>query len=406
MTDIEPTAARAPAGEAEANPRSFESTVVAALRADRDRPVRTDGLLGGALTRARTIRRRRRLLGAAAGAGLVIALVAGLVAVHGLVRAGSAAPPAVGADPPIEQAVPPAPPGEATNLPEAVGRPGAADRPDAVGTDPSLFHFDLRLSALDVAAATWWISAPGYEGVTVRHDSVGAPYAEVLMGREADRLDEVAAVATVFTSGRGLYSDAPEPTTVGGRPATLTRTDAMGDTSHWTLRWAPVDGLFARVQVFRATDRSAVYEVAGALRLDVAQRCAVPLRIAAPPRDGTWTACDTAIRSAPHRTRGVWIHSLVTFATPGGRTVSVWAEEDMPRAGLDTSQFEANVHVAGHPAQWSTDDPRGLWVPGFGPIGELGILGASKAESIRVAAGVTVVGDLADPRTWPGAPIG
>jgi hypothetical protein len=383
----------------------IESTVVAALHEDADRPVRVDGLFVGALARAQAIRRRRRLLGAAAGVGLVVAMVAGLVAVHGLVRAGSAAPPAVGADPPVERPAPPAP-AEPTSLPEAVGRPGAATRPAVVGTDASLIHFDLRLSALDVNHTTWWISAPGYEGVTVRHESVGEPYAEVLIGREAGRLDEVAAVANAFTSGRQLHSDPPEPTTVGGRPATLTRTDARGDTSHWTLRWEPVEGLPARVQVFRATDRSAVYQVAGALRLDVAQRCAVPLRIAAPPRDGTWTACDTAIRRAPHRTRGVWIHSLLTFTTPGGREVSVWAEEDMPRSSLDTSQFAPNATVTGHPAQWSTADPRGLWVPNFGPTGELGIWGTSRAESIRVAEGVSVVGNLADPRTWPEVPVG
>jgi len=65
-----------------------------------------------------------------------------------------------------------------------------------------------------------------------------------------------------------------------------------------------------------------------------------------------------------------------------------------------------NVSVAGRPAQWRTADPRGLWLLGFDPAGELFISGASKAESIRVAEGVSVVGDLADPRTWPEVPIG
>jgi hypothetical protein len=268
-----------------------------------------------------------------------------------------------------------------------------------------VIHFDLRLAALDVAAATWWVSAPGYEGVTVRHEDVGRPYVEVLIGPDPDRLDDASAITDAFMSDRESRGDAPTPTTVGGRPATLTRYEGLGGTSNPALKWEPVDGLFARIQGFQ-TDRSALFEAAAALRLDVAQRCAVALRIAAPPPGGTLTACDTAVRTAPHPTRGVWIHSLLTYRTPSGGDVGIWAEEDRPRANLDTSQFRPNATVGGRPAQWRTADPRGLWILGFGRAGELFISGASKAESIRVAAGVSVVGNLADPSTWPAVPVG
>ena len=375
----------------------IESTVAAALREDEQRPVRADGLHERALARARVIRGRRRVLGAAAGTGLTVAMIAGLVAVNGLARGGSA----VVADPPAgAPAALPVPPREPTTLPRAEGVPGAADAPSAVGTDARVLHFDLALAGLDVVSAEW-TSAPGYERVVASTDSGSSP-TEVLIGRDPARIDEVAVAPTSFVTGRETRAGKPEPTTVGGRPATLVRHSLLGrdDAYGWVLSWQPVDGLYARVRV--VDDKSSTAFVAArALRLHVAQRCTVPLLVQTPPANATLTDCMTAVRRRPVPVRGVWMHSLLTYTTDRGGHPRIWAEEDLPRAGIDTLQFVPNTTAGGHPAMWRTREPRGLWVLGFDPAGELFIDGTSRSESIRVAGGVSVVGDLADPSTWP-----
>jgi hypothetical protein len=384
----------------------IESTVAAALRADTDRPVGADGLHDRAVARAHTIRTRRRVFGVAAGAGLAVAMTAGMITMYGLVRGGASgsAPGATDALVPPPPATAVMPPDGPTTLAPAAGVPGAAAAPATVGQDPSLIHFDLKLSGLG-GGASKWISAPGYEGVTITDAKNSRILTEVLLGRDPGRLDEVALTPGLFGSpDRRPVADAPITTSVNGRPATLTRL-VDGDSSSWVLAWQPVDGLHARVQVFRAEQSNAV-RAAGALRLTATQRCVAPMRVEAPPANAELTSCMTAVRHRPIPVRGVWMHSELTYRTSAGRDVSVWAEEDLPRAGLDTSQFVPNTTVNGRPAQWRTANPRGLWLLGFDPAGELFIAGASRAESIRVAAGVSIVGDLADPRTWPVIPVG
>jgi hypothetical protein len=387
----------------------IESTVVAALHEDADRPVRADGLLVGALARAQAIRRRRRLLGAAAGAGLVVAMVAGAVVGPGLVRGGPAVPPAIGVDPPIDSpapSAPPPPPSKPTTLPGAVGAPGAIDSPAAVGTDARVIHFDLDLGSLD-ATTSKWTSAPGYEGVEITHGRTSRPWIEVFLARDAGRRDEFADGSRFFSSDHKPHEARPTPTTVAGRPAALIwyGWSAEDDPMGWILRWSPVDGLYAHILVFE--DEPAVaFAAAAALRFEVAQRCAIPLRLDVAPADARLTGCRTALRREPIPTRGVWMHALLTFTTASGGRVEMWSEEDLPRAAIDTSEFAPNRTVAGRPAQWRSADPAGLWMPDFDPTGEVFISGAAEAEAIRIAGGLAVVGDLADPRTWPETPVG
>jgi hypothetical protein len=391
----------------------IESTVTAALRADADQPVRADGLHERALARARMIRVRRRLAGAAAGTGLAVALVAGLVTVHSLAGGGSAGPPATPAEPsasPPPGTKPPGtnPPGakEPTTLPGAAGMAGAVDAPAEVGTDPRLIHFDLSLGALEGMASAEWTSATGFERVELRSRN-GRPQVEVLLGRDPNRLDEVANAGMSLAEERQPTADPPMPATVNGRPGTLVRYGwaHKDEAFSWVLRWQPVDGLHARVGVYQ-NDPGAAREAAEALRLDVAQRCAFPLRLAATPADTTLVTCGTALRREPVPTRGVWMHTLLRFATSSGGSVALWAEEDLVHGSIDTSQFVPNRTVAGRPAQWRTADPAGLWILGFAPTGDLFISGASEAEAIRVGNGLTFVGDLADPHTWPELPAG
>jgi hypothetical protein len=382
----------------------IESTVVAVLRADADVAVSGDGLHERALARARRIRTRRRLAGVTAGTGLAVVMIAGVVAVNGLVRGGSATPPVVPVGTPASSA-PPAPPREQpTTLPRAVGAPVAADAPAAVGADPGVLHFDVDLAGLD-ASRSRWTAGRGYEGVELTHGPTTRAWIEIFLSPDPARRDQFADGSRWFSSDRKPHTDPPVPTTVAGRPAALLRYgwSAQDDPMGWILRWSPVDGLHAHVLVFEDEPQGAL-AAAAALRLDAAQRCVVPLRLSTAPADATLTACVTALRREPIPTRGVWMNSLLTYTTTSGGAVEVWADEKLSR-GVDGS-FVPNLTVAGRPAQWRSADPVGLALRDVGPAGELFISGTPRAEAVRIAAGITVAGDPADPHTWPAVPVG
>jgi len=130
--------------------KDIESTVVDVLRNDAGAPVRADGLHEGALKRARSLRRRRRMLAAGAGALTVAAVAAGLTAVTGLMHGGAARPPASGsavANGPDRVGSPPRDTGP-TTLPPVAGVPGAADAPGTVGTNAGVLHFAVDLAAV------------------------------------------------------------------------------------------------------------------------------------------------------------------------------------------------------------------------------------------------------------------
>jgi hypothetical protein len=399
----------------------IESKVVESLHADADQLIKVDGLREAALARAGTLRRRRRALGALAGAGLVAVLTAGVVAVPRL-AGGEGSRTAAG------------PPGDAsaqavatlpTTLPEAVGVPSAAEQPTAVGTDPGLLHFDVDLAPLK-AFASDWKSAAGYERavVTRRSNEMGT---EIYLGRDAGQLETVRTPPVngwfYFKDGKWNFTDGPRtPTTVNGRPGTLQRvTTGTGANTGivWVLRWQPAEGLFALVQVFDK-DQALAYAAAGALRLDRAQRCVTPLTLRSEPAGAKWTTCQTKVRRTPIAGRGVWIQSELTIEQPGGDRVSVWAEDaKRPRSSHDTGQFHPNRTVAGHPAQWRTSDPAGLWVLDFGPAevfvgrpSDLSVAGSGRPQgpplaerdAVRLAGSMWVAGDLARPELWPHRP--
>lgn len=61
--------------------------------------------------------------------------------------------------------------------------------------------------------------------------------------------------------------------------------------------------------------------------------------------------------------------------------------------------------MAGYPAQWRHDDTEGwLWILNFG-VASAGVRGASEVESLRLAEGMRIAADLADPETWPWNPL-
>lgn len=401
----------------------IESRVAESLRARADRAVpASGGLRAGAVARARTIRRRRV---AAGSAGVLVAVAtAGVLAVPSLLagEVGQSGSPGAAGPAPMQAVTTSGP----TTLPELAEVPGAAEQPGSVGTDPAVLHFDAYLEQLG-AEESQWRSGPGYEGVTGSAAS-GQPRWDLYIGSDADTLDRNRpwpGHVLLYADGdtMPLYDEGePRQTTVDDRPATIqkvTQSDldelgppdtlppatriaslegfgAKGPT--WVLRWQPVDGLHAIVQV-RGDDRELAFEVAGALRLDRAQRCAMPLRLAAIPAGAEWTGCRTALAHGP--AGGVtWVRSGIELTGPGDDEVLVYAEDAARADHPGDADVVPNRTVAGHPAWWSTEAPAGLYVPELGPAAVF-VEGADEATATQLIEDLTVASDLTQPDSWP-----
>jgi hypothetical protein len=404
----------------------FESRIADSLHARADRPIETAGLRTAALARARVIR-RRQVSGAVAGAGLAVAAVAVVAAGVTAASPGPAADgPAASPESDVVEVM------GSTTLPGLPGVPSAAEQPAAVGTDPAALHFDVDLAAL-AATASDWHSGPGYEGVTVPITD-DTPRVDLYIGPDAGALDAARpnpGPYVILDDGgvTRLYDEAaPEPTTVDGRPATLQevtpRYDGSGvpegaraagfeafqhgqDGPVWVLRWQPVAGLHVIAQ---SSDQDLVYAAAAALRVDRAQRCAVPLRLSAAPAGAEWTECRTMLRHDPAGEDLAWALSSLTLSRTGGDPIVVYAE-DAEQAGhpADTELIVPNRTVAGYPAWWSEESPAGLYVPAFGPAGNQAavfVAGTDEALAVWLVEHLRVAGELDRPDTWPGIPVG
>jgi len=421
----------------------IEAKVADSLRAEADQTITGQGLRNRAIARAATIRRRRRAIAVVAGVGLAAVLTAGVVAAPRLIPAGEGRNldgVAEGRIPATPKTRGPASAPGPTTLPEITGVATAGEQPTIVGTEPGVLHFDVNVAALDarVAEVSEWVPGQGYESVAFTAGASSAPVADVFLSPSISRLNTVRTPPGDHGIGAEgttipLYDEGPEePTTVHGRPGTVQKTTANGRSPldvrpdlglsgewnfskdlgpvSWVLRWQPVDGLHAVVQV-RNGDRALAYAVADALRLDHAQRCVTPLRLTAVPAGATVKDCRTAVRRTPVAGRGVWVESTVTLEVPGTRPIVVSAEAKQGLHPHDAAQFKANRTVAGHPAQWRDDHPGSpdsewwLWVPDFGTA-SMGIRGAAEADALLVAGGANVAADLAHPETWPHSPIG
>lgn len=402
----------------------IESKVINSLRAGTDpgRPIDTGQLRTGAIARARAIRARRHVVGTATALGLVAVVGAGVLTLPRPGAGGDAAEvgwgaesaATVGSDTAL--AAPPA-----TTLPRAPGVPSAEQNPAAVGTDPSVLHFDLDFAALGRVVsgvdASEWRSDKGYEKVSVPGESGSGPKAEVIIAQNPEVIDRVRSMPGWTGHRRDgtrieTHEEGPvTPIAVRGKPGTLSKATLAvkwpngRDEWSWMVVWQPRAGLYAFAQVFSA-DRSVALAVAEAVRFDRAQRCAVPLRLTALPAGATWTGCRSAVRHRPAAGRGVWRLSELLLDLPGGGRASVWAEEDRKvwHPG-DVAQFVPNRTVAGRPAQWRTSDPRGLWLLGFGPA-ELFVSGVAEPDAVRLVEGLKLAGNLAKPVTWPPRPVG
>jgi hypothetical protein len=352
----------------------IESRVAESLTARADRPVEVDRLRASALTRARTIRRRRRALGAAALALVVALVVAGSLAGPRFLRVAPSGVP------------------RPTTLPEAVGVAPAAERPQDVGMDPGVLHFDLDLTSLR-PDATEWVSGNGYERAIV-YSAGEQPWAQVYIAHSVASL----AVAVAPTGSLEL-------TTVDGRPAALRRVVDEHGRVTWDLRWEPLGGVQAAVFV-NGDDRGLAATVARALRFDHAQRCAVPAHLTELPTGSRWIECRTMVRTV---SPGRWAHSALVIRDGDGHEALIWL---VP--ATSSSAFAPNRTVGGLPAEWSTTpDSLGLWMPEVGGLdlfigenhperGEW----LNEAYAVHLMERLEVATDLESPATWAVRAVG
>ncbi|GIF67493.1 hypothetical protein Ais01nite_55280 [Asanoa ishikariensis] len=265
---------------------TIEDRLTGVLHERADRPVDADALLATVLTEGRARRRRRHGVYAVACAGLAGLMAASLVAALG---------PDRGLAPSSWDTMP--------VLPGVAGEPGAADRPDLVGTDPNVLRFAV-VSAPWPAQMVDWSAREGVEELKVDM-TVGEILVSgsVQVWRGTDPVD---------SNDNPAVSNETSSAVVDGHPAVVEREPQPWGLNQW-LTWHPEDGLTVRVGLlanglttmpgspspdqttgFGVADVVGLAELVGfahAVRLDRTTACSAPFRVTYVPADGRLLSC-------------------------------------------------------------------------------------------------------------------
>jgi hypothetical protein len=391
----------------------FEKTIADSLRTRADRDVDAHALLTGATGRARVIGIRRKLLAVGAFAA-VVAVTGAVVAAAPQLLAGRGAQPAApsastspSAGVPIPGVTPPPPGGyRVPSLPSATGVAGAATRPDLVGTDPAVLHFDLDAAAAGSYMVSWAVGE-GHESV-----DIGRPTNRLRLDlgpdlAKLDGLNRMGRFSDIWESGASISEGDPveqprQAASVGGLPGTLDETRYGAGGVEWVLRWQPVKGLWARVQG-RGVSRDDVLAFAEKVPagLQRSRRCVVPVEIAKLPAGLRWTGCGVQFIGYDRSQDSSWI---LTFRDSNGRAVGLMIGQGM--VTLDDSG--AARTVAGHQAWWVNGTLTVKYADGnritvdFWPRGVPG----AEATATRLAEAVQPRGEPSEPATWPTRAVG
>jgi hypothetical protein len=345
------------------------------------------GLAAGAMARGRRIRRRRRL-----GVGLAAVVAVGAVGAPYAVLHSMATPMVVATPSPTASPTPTPPPRVTlpTTLPPADGVPGAAERPDLVGTDAGILHFDVALSIVDDLHLSMWDTADGLEAVGI---SYGNEYhLGVSLALTRERLSRTSGLAEPL-----------DDVLIRGRPATMLRyfppdaTPPVPPT--WSLTWQPVDGLWAAVEARDVDSRTAI-AVAENLYLDRAQRCVMPIRATVVPPDARWGTCMVGVKTS-RDALGAWWYSKFSLTMADGEQFGVSLEPRPPDRSLGgpKDQFRPNRTVGEYPAMWTVENGE-LRINDYRDLFDLYVYGEKEADVLALAAGLRFDGDLTDPSTW------
>jgi len=373
----------------------IEQVVADSMRARGEGQVDVLALRQATMARAVSRHRRRRLV---AAAGVAAVVSAGLLALPGSFPGGPA--DVTGDASPGPSLAPGVVGGPPDTLPVA-DAPAAARRPESVGTDPAVLHFDVDLVAAEGIGVSWR-SVPGVEEAAVWAPDLHGygKRAEISLASDLDAL-------LARYGGQGSHAvdrAAARSVSVGGRPGKIQSVENgwRPDRPTRFLWWSPVDRLWVLVAM-PAFDDDNVLAMAQAVRLDRAQRCVLPVRLTAVPPDARWTGCDLMLGARDPAGRS-WEVGNVQFTHPRGGTVTVGVgnyEEDTP--------FVANRTVSGQPAMWHFRDLRWiLWVPRRDNVNLLVRVygdGFTEADALLIANGLVLSDDVTDPAAWPARPV-
>ncbi|MEU5938747.1 hypothetical protein ABZ807_06085 [Micromonospora sp. NPDC047548] len=319
-----------------------------------------------ALGRRRQLRRR-----AATGTALALVGVLGLVGVTGTDFAGlSGRLPWAAATPTVAAAVPP----------RADGVPGAAQRPDLVGTDPQVLHLGVDTSQ---ARYLGWAVYRSNQVESIRFNVGGGQPVLVEVSRSAQMINEL------LIDGVPIQ-EAVVRLTFDGAVRQFGRTGGGLVTA-----WQPAPGLYARASML-VGDRSVLVKAVEAIRWNEARRCAAPLRLSTLPEGATVSACSVDVTAFP---KGLKVE-LTLYREP---SATMWVKL-LYGAQVAGSTTESNRVVGGRPGYLYPDGTK-LELLGF-PKAHLTAdfgwpeKGFTEADATTVLAGAQVAKDLTDPETW------
>ncbi|WBC17674.1 hypothetical protein O7600_12980 [Micromonospora sp. WMMA1998] len=354
----------------------LDQRITSALRERAEGEIDTGRLLRDARTLGRRRQVRRRLT-----AGTALALV-GVLGLAGAVRTDvgglAGRMPWTATKPTAEAPVPP----------KADGAPGAAQRPELVGSDPLVLHLGLdtrRARYLGWAAYT----ANRTESIQYRVGG-GRP---VLVEVSPDRR----AVSELLLNGLP-GAEGAIPVTFDGKVREF-RVGGGGA----VRAWQPAPGLYARASMLGG-DRSALTEAVEAIRWNEARRCDAPLRLGAVPSNAQVATCAVDADGFPG---GLTVELTIVRAPTATMNVRL-----VHGAQIARDVTSGNRTVDGRPAHLSAEGhqlellgiPKAHLTATFGwmwqnppPAGQVDF---TEAEAASVLAGTRVAPDLTDPETW------
>ncbi len=381
----------------------LEEAITETLRPRGDGPVDVTTLRRAAVRQGRSIR-RRRMVTASVGVVLVAVVLGAVPVLRGGFLHGGGPGGGLGG----RAGGPGTEPGTGVPALPAADAPGAAARPDLVGKDPALLHFDVDLTGT-LATGAFWSVRDGVESVR-------------LWTSDFDHFNHEYQLATDPARLQTLRPDDGEPAqtrqvSVGGRPATAkfwpdqVSSNKKPDVATWSVDWQPVDGLWARVSL-HTPDAADAVRAAEALMPDRSQRCVAPVRLAS-PAGYSHMACAVDFGHI-----FAWTVSNVEVERADGVRFDIGIGHFT--LGSDTP-FVPNQMVGNRPAMLRTDGSgqTTLFVPvakdinlvvrpyrvgteGGHPFAPAGL---TDAEIVEFAEGIVIGPNLLDLDSWPTSPL-
>ncbi|MEO3779937.1 hypothetical protein ABGB16_24505 [Micromonospora sp. B11E3] len=271
-------------------------------------------------------------------------------------------------------------------LPASSNEPGAAERPDLVGADPAVVHFTADTLVSGARHATW-TTGRGVESVEFQG---GTRPARFVLAGSAATLDGVR--QTLSSSGR---PQPPADVRVGEQPGNAWVDPApTGRSGLWFVRWQPVDGLWARLEIY-ADNRNEAVSAAGRVRFDGARRCAVPFRLQSLPAGARLLEC--SVQLSMDRPDAFAEGSLVV-GDSSGRWLTVRAQRPAVDIGADAGDLTAGPYRVRRQGSdvlemWVKPCQVELFLDGRGH-------GYADLDGLTVLGGYRPATTITDPDTW------